>query len=124
ILLANISPDAFKMPAISIPLPVPIPSLISYNLFGLVVLAACGCGIFVARSPLLTLKRLGLEKPQPWHYGIAFLTLVGTFVYDYAWSFYTGSAQSGSIGSHLSQYNAGTFSAGGGAGGAATLAVF
>ncbi|HEY9789095.1 MAG TPA: CPBP family intramembrane glutamic endopeptidase [Candidatus Obscuribacterales bacterium] len=121
-LLANISPESWNMPMIGIPFPVPIDSLFSYNLFGLVILAACGAGIFVARKPGEVLRRLGIVKPEPWHYGVAFFTLIGTFVYDYVWSLYTGTPQAG-IGVKLGQYNTGTFSAGGGAGPAALLSV-
>lgn len=121
-LLANISPDSWSMPMIGIPFPAPVDSLFTYNLFGLVLLAACGCGIIVARGPKAVMVRLGIVKPQGWHYGIAFLALLGTFVYDYIWSIYTGTPQSG-VGAKLGQYNSGTFSAGGGAGPAAFLAI-
>jgi hypothetical protein len=111
-LLANVSPDSWNMPMIGIPFPAQLDSLFSYNLFGLIVLAVCGAGIFVARKPMDVLRRLGLVKPLPWHYGVAFFTVIGTFGYDYLWSLYTGTPQAG-IGSKLGQYNAGTFTANG-----------
>jgi membrane protease YdiL (CAAX protease family) len=120
-LLANITPDSWKVPMIGIPFPVPMDSLFQYNLLGLVVLAFCGVGVFVARKPLDAMKRLGIVKPESWHYGVALLTVMGTFLYDYLWSLYTGTPQSG-IGSKLGQYNGGTFAAGG-AGQSAFLAV-
>jgi membrane protease YdiL (CAAX protease family) len=121
-LLSSINPENFQMPMIGIPFPVPLDSLFSYNLFGLIVLAAAGVGIFVTRKPKETLARLGLVKPQAWHLGIAFLTVLATFGYDWLWGMYHNGPQA-AIGQKLSQYNAGTFSAGGGAGPSFVLAL-
>lgn len=120
-LLASINLDNFKFPSIQFPFPVPMDSLISYNFLGLVLLAMCGCGIFVARKPKEVLKRLGIVKPEGWHIGVAILCVPATFIYDYIWSLFTGDASG--VGSKLATYNAGTFSTTGGAGGAAILAV-
>jgi hypothetical protein len=121
-LLSNINPESFKVPAIGIPFPVTIDSLLWYNLLGLVVLAFCGVGVFVARKPNEAMQRLGLVKPEGWHYGLAFFGVVITGVYDFLWSTYTNMPQSG-IGEKLGQYNAGTFTAGGGAAPSALLAL-
>lgn len=120
-LLSNINPENFSTPMIGIPFPVPIDSLFSYNLFGLVVLAFAGAGIFVSRKPKETMVRLGLVKPKAWHIGIAVLTVAGTIAYDALWGIYHNGPQPG-IGQKLAQYNAGTFSASG-AGGAGILAL-
>lgn len=118
-LLANINLENFQAPAIGIPFPVPLDSLFSYNFLGLVILAACGAGIFVARKPKEVLVRLGLVKPAGWHIGIALLMVPVTFGYDYLWSLFT---ESSGVGGKLSMYNSGTFTAGGG-GQAAFLAL-
>lgn len=115
VLLANVNPDDLKMGSIGIPFPVPLDSLISYNLLGLVVLAFCGVGIFITRKPKEALQRLGIVKPKGWHIGVAILAVIGTMAYDFAWSFFTNTPQSG-VGGHLAQYNAGTFTAGGAGG--------
>lgn len=115
-LLASVNLENFKLPSIPLPFPVPMDSLFSYNFLGLVILAACGCGIFVARKPGETLRRLGIVKPEGWHVGIALLCVPLTFLYDYLWSVYTGSPSVG-VGGKLATYNAGTFTAGGGAAG-------
>lgn len=119
-LLANLNPEHFAAPSIGIPFPVPMDSLFSYNFLGLIILAVAGCGIFITRKPKEVLTRLGLVRPEGWHIGIALLMIAFTFTYDYVWSQFTGST---GVGGKLSTYNAGTFSASGGAGGAAFLAL-
>lgn len=108
-LLANINMDNFAAPSIGIPFPVPMDSLFSYNFLGLIILSAAGCGIFVARKPREVMVRLGLVKPEGWHYGVALLMIPLTFGYDWLWSYFTGST---GVGGKLSTYNAGTFTTG------------
>lgn len=121
-LLSSIDPRGMQIPAMPIPLPVPIDQLISYNGLGLVLLAFCGVGIFVGRKFPEVLQRLGWVKPTWAQVGIGALLIVMTFGYDYIWSLFTHQ-MSGDLGSKLSGYNSGTFNAGGGAGPAMVLAL-
>jgi hypothetical protein len=121
-LLANISMDSFKMPSIPFPLPVPIDVLFSYNFLGLVMLAVCGAGIFIARKPKEVLVRLGIVKPTMPQVGIAVAMIFVTAMYDYVWSLFTGAGSSSGVGSGLARYNTGTFAASG-AGPAAIIAL-
>lgn len=122
-LLANINPESMKVPSISLPFPVPIDSLFSYNFLGLIILSACGVGIIVTRKPKEVLDRLGLVKPTGKQVLIGIVFIFITAFYDYLWSLYTGTPSSG-VGGKLANYNAGTFAApGGGAGNAAFLAL-
>src|SRR5271170_6365113 len=58
-LLSSTEPGNFKLPALPIPLPLPLGQLFSYNGVGLVLLAFCGIGIFITRNPGEALSRLG-----------------------------------------------------------------
>ena len=121
-LLGSIEPDSAKMPTLPIPIPVPLDQLLSYNGIGLVLLAFCGVGIFVARKPRESIRRLGLVKPSWIQVGIGLALIFMTFGYDWIWSLFTHGMEGG-LASKLSTYNAGTFAAGGGAGPAAILAL-
>ncbi|MBX9690034.1 MAG: hypothetical protein K2X27_25205 [Candidatus Obscuribacterales bacterium] len=102
----------FQMPSIMIPLPVTMDQLFSYNFLGLIMLAFCGCGIFLTRSPMETMRRLGLVKPSFKHILIGIAGIFITFFYDYLWSTYTHSQQGLGYADKLSHYNEGTFTAG------------
>lgn len=121
-LLGSIDTRGMQLPALPIPLPVPIDQLLSYNGIGLVLLAFCGVGILVARKPLQVFERLSWVKPSWTQVGIGVLLIFMTFTYDYLWSLYTHQAP-GDLAAKLTNYNAGTFSAGGGAGPSLILAL-
>lgn len=122
-LLAHTELSGFQMPAIMIPIPATFDQLFSYNFFGLVFLAFCGVGIFVFRSPLASLKRLGLEKPTLRHVLIGLAMIVVTFSYDYFWSLNTHEQAGLGYKQKLTHYNEGTFTTAGGAGSALALAT-
>ena len=111
-LLNSMNLSDFRVPAIPIPLPVPLDALFSYNFLGLIVLSICGCGIFVTRKPREILRRLGFVKPAGWQVGLALGMIVVTAAYDYLWSLYTHQS-GGGIAAKLSTYNGGTFGASG-----------
>ncbi len=122
-LLGSVAPESLNMPALPIPLPVPVDQLLSYNGFGLVVLAFCGVGIFVARKPREAMTRLGWLKPSIAHVGIGLALIFVTFAYDAVWATLTHQ-MGGNLAAKLSSYNAGTFTAaGGGAGPSFILAL-
>lgn len=122
-LLSHTELTGFTMPAIMIPLPATFDQLFSYNLLGLVFLAFCGVGIFVSRSPKATLERLGLVKPSWRHVFIGIGMIFFTFAYDYFWSMYSHGQAGLGYAEKLSNFNEGTFTAGGGAGPALALAT-
>jgi len=121
-LLGSVDPSGMKLPTLPIPMPVPIDQLFSYNGLGLVLLALCGVGVFVARKPLEAALRLGWQKPTWTQVGIGVLLIFMTFAYDYLWSLFTHQSP-GDMASKLSNYNSGTFTAGGGAGSSLILAL-
>ena len=114
-LLSQLNPATdMAMPNLPIPLPVELPSLFSYNWLGLMLLAICGAGIFVARKPkVVFVERLGLTKITTAQLGIGLGLIVFSFAYDLAWSLFTHNA-SGDLASKLTNYNAGTFGVVGG----------
>jgi hypothetical protein len=112
-LLGGISPQDMKLPSIPLPIPVPIDQLFSYNGLGLVLLAFCGVGVFVARKPKECLTRLGWVKPTGAQVGIGILIIFGSFLYDYLWSLAAGGMHQ-DLGAKLAMYNGGTFSVVGG----------
>ena len=112
-LLGAVTPMDLKLPQIPLPIPVPIDQLFSYNGLGLVLLAFCGVGVFVARKPRECMQRLGLVKPTAAQVGIGVMIVFGSFFYDYLWSVLaTGMHQD--LGTKLAMYNGGTFSVLGG----------
>ena len=121
-LLGSVSPESLNMPAMPIPIPVPLDQLLSYNGFGLVLLAFCGVGIFVARKPREAMARLGWVKPSLVHVGIGIALIFVTFAYDAVWANVTHQ-MGGNLASKLTSYNTGTFTAGGGAGPSFILAL-
>lgn len=122
-LLLHTDPGGFEMPSIMIPLPVTMDQLFSYNLFGLILLAFCGCGIFVSRNPLETLRRLGLVKPSLAQVFIGIAGIFVTFAYDWLWSYYTHGQTGLGYAQKLTNYNEGTFAPSGSASGAALVAT-
>lgn len=123
-LLANTEMSGIKMPILPIPLPVTLDQLLYYNGLGLVMLAMCGVGIFVARNPKATLERLGLVKPTLMQVAIGVFMIFFTFAYDWVWSLYTHNQSGLEYAEKLTRYNEGTFSAGGGAAPSFVLALF
>lgn len=121
-LLTHMEITGFQMPSIMIPVPVTLDQLFSYNFMGLILLAVCGAGIFVARKPLEVLRRLGLVKPKLWHIGVAVAGIFMTFAYDWLWSFYTHSQDGLGYADKLSHYNEGTFVGGASPSAAAAVA--
>lgn len=121
-LLSSIEPESLKMPALPIPIPVELQQLLSYNGFGLILLAFCGIGIFVARRPGQAMTRLGLARPSLTQAGIGLALILITFAYDALWALFTHQI-GGSLASKLSTYNAGTFTSGGGAWSSLVLAL-
>ncbi len=122
-LLGSVDPSSVKVPLLPIPFPVPLEQLFSYNGLGLVALALCGVGIFVGRKPLEAFARVGWLKPTLPQIGLAIGLIFVTFAYDYVWSLYTHNMGAG-MASKLTNYNAGTFTAGGGFGPSLILALF
>lgn len=113
-LLTQMNPGLdMKWPSMPIPIPVDLPSLFSYNWFGLILLSFCGAGIFVARKPREVLARLGLTKITKMQFGIGLSLIVMSFLYDLVWSLYTHNT-SGDLATKLSNYNSGTFGVVGG----------
>lgn len=117
-LLGSIKLASFSLPDIPIPVPVAIDQLFVYNGLGLVLLAACSVGVFVARSPLDALKRLGIIKPSGAQVLIGIGIVAGSLLFDYVWSLFTHQIP-GNLATQLTHYNARAFSAGGGGSGAA-----
>ena len=111
-LLTHMEIAGFQMPSIMVPIPVTMDQLFSYNFLGLVMLAICGTGIFISRSPLEVLKRLGLVKPKWQHVVIGFVGIFITFAYDYFWSTYTHAQEGLGYADKLTHYNEGTFTSG------------
>jgi membrane protease YdiL (CAAX protease family) len=78
----------------------------------------------VARSPGITLKRLGLVKPTGKQVLLGIGILAGSLLYDYLWSLLTHQLP-GNLAGKLTHYNTGAFGVGGGgahgAGGGAAL---
>lgn len=121
-MLGGIDPNSAKMPMLPIPLPVPMDQLFSYNGLGLVLVSVCGVGIFVARKPREVAARLAWAKPTWAQVGIGVGLILFAFGYDYVWSLFTHSMD-GDLGGKLANYNAGTFTAGGGLGSSIILAL-
>jgi len=122
LLLAAVSTSGFDLPALPMPFEVLMDQLVAYNGLGLVLLAFCGVGIFVARKPREALKRLGWEKPSWPQAGLGVALIFFTFAFDYIWSLITH--QTPGLANQVSRFNAGTFHAkGGGAGPSAFLAL-
>ena len=121
-LIGSIDPNGMNLPSLPIPLPVQIDTLLSYNGLGLVMLAACGVGIFVSRAFPETLRRLALVKPTLAQVGIGLGLVLVTFAYDAAWAYVTHQMP-GNLASKLAGYNAGTFTAGGALGPSALVAL-
>ena len=101
--------SGFQMPSIMIPLPVSFDQLFSYNFLGLILLSACGVGIFVTRKPMETLRRLGLVRPTFTHVLIGIGGIFMTFAYDYLWSTYTHGQDGMGYADKISHYNEGAF---------------
>lgn len=120
-LLTHMEIAGFQMPSIMIPTPVTMDQLFSYNFLGLVLLAIFGCGIFVSRSPLEVLRRLGLVKPSFTNILIGVGGIFVTFTYDWLWSFYTHGQEGMGYADKLSHYNEGTFTGAGASPGAAMM---
>jgi membrane protease YdiL (CAAX protease family) len=116
-LLSGMHPGEFDLPGLPIPIPIQLDQLIAYNLFGLVLLAFCGVGIYVSRKPRECMKRLGLVKPTMAQVGIGVGLIFFSFLYEALWSFFTHSA-GGDLASKLAMYNSGTFAGGEGLTGA------
>ncbi len=110
--LQAMNPVNMNFPVISIPIPVQLSQLFSYNGLGLVMLSFCGVGLFVSRGFKAACKRLGWEKPTLAHVGIGLLLVVFSFCYDLVWALYTHGLTDQDIASKLSFYNSGTFAAG------------
>ena len=123
-LLTQLNPGSdMQAPAMPIPIPVELPSLFSYNWLGLMLLAICGAGIFVARKPkVVFIERLALCKINAAQLGIGLGLIVFSFAYDLAWSVFTHNT-SGDLASKLMNYNAGTFGVVGGLTPSVVLAV-
>lgn len=121
-MLGGVDPNSAKMPMLPVPLPVPMDQLFSYNGFGLVFVSVCGVGILVARKPKEVAARLAWAKPTWVQVGIGVGLIVFAFTYDYVWSLFTHQMP-GDLGGKLSNYNAGTFTAGGGFGSSIILAL-
>ncbi len=122
-LLAAMAPKSdFQMPGMPIPLPLPLDQLFSYNGLGLVMLAFCGCGIFVTRKFKEVLQRLALVRPTGPQVSLGIGLILMSFLYDYLWALYTHGAHLG-LDTKLSLYNGGTFTAEGGFTGALVLAI-
>lgn len=121
-MLNGIDPNSGKMPMLPIPLPVPMDQLFTYNGFGLVLVSVCGVGILVARKPREVASRLAWAKPTWAQVGIGIGLILFAFSYDYVWSLFTHQMQ-GDLGGKLANYNAGTFTAGGGFGSSIILAL-
>ncbi len=122
-LLAAMTPKSdFGMPGMPIPLPLPLDQLFSYNGLGLVMLAFCGCGIFVTRQFKEVMRRLALVRPTGPQISLGIGLVLMSFLYDYLWSLYTHGMHLG-LDSKLSLYNGGTFTAAGGFTGALVLAI-
>lgn len=111
-LLTHVEIAGFGMPAISIPMPVTMDQLFSYNFLGLIFLSICGTGIFLTRKPMEVLRRLGLVKPTWTQVLIGVVGIFVTFAYDWLWSFYTHSQDGLNYADKLSHYNEGTFTGG------------
>lgn len=111
-LLGHIDLSKFGAPDMNIPIPIKIDYLFSSNLFGLVLLAVCGVGIFVSRKPRETLQRLGLVKPRAYQVGLGILMIFVTFGYD-ALAAEITHRMPGKLGTKLNLYNSGTFVTGG-----------
>ncbi len=122
-LLGTVDPNSIKLPALPIPIPVPLEQLLSYNGLGLVVLAACGCGIIITRTPVQTMARLAWVKPSWKQVAIGVGLIFFTFGYDWLWSNFTHQMEGG-LAQKLSNYNAGTFTAGGGLESSLILSLF
>lgn len=122
-ILSSIDPSTIKLPVLPIPFPMALGQLFSYNGIGLIALSLCGVGIFISRKPLESIQRLGWAKPTWIQVAIGLSLIVFTFAYDYAWSLWTHSS-TGDLASQLTNYNAGTFTAGGGLGPSIILALF
>lgn len=111
-LLTHMEIAGFQMPSIMVPIAVTMDQLFSYNFLGLIMLAFCGCGIIVSRSPMETLKRLGLVKPSLAQVLIGIAGIFVTFAYDYLWSTYTHAQEGLGYADKLTHYNEGTFTGG------------
>ncbi|HEY9786489.1 MAG TPA: CPBP family intramembrane glutamic endopeptidase, partial [Candidatus Obscuribacterales bacterium] len=122
ILLGAIDPDGFQFPGMPLPIPVPLDQLFSYNGLGLVVLAFCGVGVFVSRTPSEAAKRLGWAKPTAPQVGIGLGLVVFSFLYDALWAVFSHQ-MGGDLATKLATYNAGTFSVVGGFGPSVILAL-
>lgn len=121
--LQVINPVNFQLPAMPIPMPISIPQLAWYNGLGLVMVSFCGVGVMVTRSWKEAASRLGWKRPKLAHVGIGISLVVFSFVYELIWSFYTHALPDQDLARILSQYNSGTFSAGGDFGTAVLLAL-
>ena len=122
-LLAGINKDHFNMPALPIPVPVLLEQLLTYNGLSLVFLAFCGIGVMISRKFPEAMSRLGWLKPTWPQVGIGLGLVAFTFAYDAIWAQFTHQMP-GNLASQLTNYNAGTFTAGGGAGPSFILALF
>jgi len=122
-LLGSIDPASIEVPLLPIPVPVPLEQLLSYNGLGLVALAFCGVGVFVTRRPKEAVARLGWQKPTAAQVAIGVALIFFTFAYDWASSLITHHIE-GNLASKLTNYNAGSFTAGGGFGPSLILALF
>jgi len=122
-LLSSTEPGNFKLPALPIPLPLPLGQLFSYNGVGLVLLAFCGIGIFITRNPGEALSRLGWVKPSRRQVVIGGSLILFSFLYDALWAFLTHGLHGQDLASKLSAYNSGTFAVQGGFGSSMVLAL-
>jgi len=113
-LAASTDPNNFSLPAMPLPMPLPIGQLFSYNGLGLILLSFCGIGILVTRSPKQALERLAWVKPTWPQVGVGIGLIVFSFLYDALWAIYTHQLPGQDLASKLSSYNAGTFSVPGG----------
>src|SRR5262249_43995025 len=111
--LQIINPVNFQLPAMPIPLPISIPTLLWYNGLGLVMVSLCGVGVMVSRNWKEAAARLGWKRPTLAHVGIGISLIVFSFVYELVWSLYTHGLPDQDLAMKLSQYNSGTFAAGG-----------
>ncbi|MBX9572816.1 MAG: CPBP family intramembrane metalloprotease [Candidatus Obscuribacterales bacterium] len=114
--------SGFQMPSIMIPLPVSLDQLFSYNFMGLLMLSACGVGIFVSRKPMETLRRLGLVKPTFAQVCIGIAGIFVTFAYDFLWSTFTHGQEGLGYADKIAHYNEGAFNPSASAGSAGMLA--
>jgi hypothetical protein len=113
-LFSGTEPSSFEMPSIPLAIPLPLGQLFSYNGIGLVLLAFCGVGIFVARSPKLAMERLAWKIPSTKQVGIGIALIAFSFTYDALWSILTHNLGGQDLASKLAAYNAGTFAVAGG----------